>query len=202
MEVVFALTVRFAKIEVPFDLNIIDVPFVFDIIEVSYTLRYHWSTFCLNTQFLSLLHWYIISIHFAMTPLMSVFFLETIEIHFPSTLLRSIFLWHYWGPFFFDTIEVHFPLTQLRSIFPWHYWGPFSHDTIEVHFPLTPLIFLLHCHIIIYLILWHHWALFCLDKSAQLQNPPPHTNKVAIAVAFCYVWGCIISYINFIQPNQ
>ncbi len=33
-------------------------------------------------------------------------------------------------------------------------------------------------------------------KAAHLQNPPPHTKRVAIAVVFCYVWGCIVLYIN------
>ncbi len=35
-----------------------------------------------------------------------------------------------------------------------------------------------------------------------LQNPPSYTNKVAIAVAFCYVWGCTMPYIDYIQTNQ
>ncbi len=37
--------------------------------------------------------------------------------------------------------------------------------------------------------------------SAHLQNPPPHT-RVAIAVAFCYVCGCIVLYMDYIQPTQ
>ncbi len=36
------------------------------------------------------------------------------------------------------------------------------------------------------------------DEPAHLQNPPPHTNIVVTLIAFCYVWGCIIYYI---QPN-
>ncbi len=34
--------------------------------------------------------------------------------------------------------------------------------------------------------------------SAHMQNPPPLTNRVVTFVAFSYVWGCIIYYI---QPN-
>ncbi len=30
---------------------------------------------------------------------------------------------------------------------------------------------------------------FCCENWAHLQNPPPHTNRVTIAVAFCYILG-------------
>ncbi len=36
----------------------------------------------------------------------------------------------------------------------------------------------------------------CFIMLVKLQNPPPHSNRVAIAVALRYVWGCIVLYIN------
>ncbi len=32
--------------------------------------------------------------------------------------------------------------------------------------------------------------------------PPPHINRVAIAVAFFYVLRCFVLYINYILPKQ
>ncbi len=46
---------------------------------------------------------------------------------------------------------------------------------------------------------WAEKSVFCRKKGgAHLQNPPRHTNIVVTLGAFCYVWGCIIYYI---QPN-
>ncbi len=74
------------------------------------------------------------------------------------------------------------------------------------HHDMSPHIMSYHetCHAMQYHAMSCHslcMTYICGKTISQLHNRPPHTNRAAIAVAFCYIWGCIVLYIDYIQAN-